>query len=1173
MGIQEFIYSNIIPIHLIISAVLTAVILTVIFRTKLRRKLFEQRNNFNFSLKDLLNVTRNIHRIFTLGNNIEDILNRVCKIIVDSRNYNRVWIVLIEEGKPVEPIYHYGFKGEFAPMTERLRNGLLPDCMEKADNISGYYITDNSQEVCRNCPLPEEKNHATFTSRIIHGSRLLGYLCISIPGNIASDEDEIELLRGLANEIGYAIWAFDNAESINQLADRNAKLLEYASDGIISLNKRCEIIAFNPGAEKLLKMNAENVIGKDLSIFRPGDMEEKWNKFIAEIQNKGFLEKKKTECVSAEGKSVFIEFSAYRFKEDSGTPGGYTIIIRDITFLMTKNEDSLKQIDFFSNPDMDIENLKLTDLYDLENLQKFQDEFSQATGVASIITDPRGNPITKPSNFCELCKDVIRQTEQGKTNCFKSDRKLGNYNPDGPNIHQCFSGGLWDAGAGIVIEGRQIANWMIGQVCDNKSIEREKKVAAYVKSIGGNEKKAIEAFRQVPYMPLDEFRKIARFLHTAATQLSEGIYQSYQQAKAIEQRKRDFIELENNQEYLSSIFRAAPIGIGVVVNRIIRKVNTRFCNMLGYSEEEMVGKNSEFLYPDRQEYERVGSVKYKQIEIKGTGTVESKMIRKDGTDIDVIISSSPLDLEDLSKGVTFSVTDITHKKKIEAESQKLTLAIEQSMDAFVITDKDGSIEYVNPAFVRITGYTLKEVLGKNPRVLKSGEHEISFYQNLWNTISMKKTWRGRMINRKKDGSLYTEDTTISPVINKNGEIINYIAIKRDISSVLQMEKEKNLLSEQYRQAQKVESIGRLAGGIAHDLNNLLSPILGYSELLKEEVPPENPEYYKVEQIMEAGLRAKDLVHQLLAFSRKQSLKFEVIDLPRTITGFKQLLKSTIREDITIKIIEKENVPHIKADKGQIEQVIINLAVNAQDAMPKGGQLIIETGVSEIDGSYTNFHPGVKPGQYAMLIVSDTGCGMSPEIQNQIFEPFFSTKGETGTGLGLATVYGIVKQHGGNIWVYSEVNRGTTFKIYLPAAEEIAIEPQIKETEIENDNTSAHILLAEDNPEVRQLCETILTNAGYRVTSTNSGEEAVKLIQSGKFTFNMLLTDIIMPGINGKELFTKASSLIPDLKVLYMSGYTDNVIDLHFNFDQEQYFIQKPFSNRTLLNKTKEILNN
>ncbi|MBI9102445.1 MAG: PAS domain S-box protein [Spirochaetales bacterium] len=488
-----------------------------------------------------------------------------------------------------------------------------------------------------------------------------------------------------------------------------------------------------------------------------------------------------------------------------------------------------------------------------------------------------------------------------------------------------------------------------------------------------------------------------------------------------------------SEDQLCSIFRVAPIGIGVVTDRIFTKVNLYFCNMLGYSEEELLGRQSMFLYPDQEEYERIGKEKYKQITESGTGTVETRFKRKDGSIIDVILSSTPIDLEDFSKGVTFSVLDITERKKAEEEHKKLTMAIEQSMDAVVITKPDGSIEYVNNAFINNTGYTFSEVKGQNPRILKSGEHDSSFYQNLWNTISIKQTWRGRIINRKKDGVLYTEENTISPVIDEAGNIINFVAIKRDISSLLKFEDEKNQLAKQYQQAQKAESVGRLAGGIAHDLNNLLSPILGYCELLKDDFTPEDPVSYKLDKIFSAGIKAKDLVHQLLAFSRKQALKFELTDINNIITDFESLLKSTIREDIKIQTIRNENIPQVKADKGQIEQVIINLAINSQDAMPKGGKLIIETGISELDGDYATFHRGSTKGSYAVLIVSDTGTGIPSHIQDQIFEPFFSTKGENGTGLGLATVYGIIKQHGGNIWVYSEENRGTTFKIYLPAA--------------------------------------------------------------------------------------------------------------------------------------------
>jgi len=395
----------------------------------------------------------------------------------------------------------------------------------------------------------------------------------------------------------------------------------------------------------------------------------------------------------------------------------------------------------------------------------------------------------------------------------------------------------------------------------------------------------------------------------------------------------------------------------------------------------------------------------------------------------------------------------------------------------------------------------------------------------------------------------------------------------DITERKQAEKEKARLEEQYLQAQKVEAIGRLAGGVAHDLNNLLVPILGYGEMLMDDFAPTDVRRESVKQIVNAGFKARDLVRQLLAFGRKQSLKYKTLDLNTIIRRFEKLMRRTIRENIDIKIILSPDIRLIMADIGQIEQVIMNLAINAQDAMPEGGRLTIETSMTELDEEYAASRPDVKPGLYVMLAVSDIGCGMDDETHGLIFEPFFSTKGDQGTGMGLATVYGIVKQHGGNIWVYSEPGKGATFKIYLPVSEEAHIETIAKEKRVGNLLGSETILLVEDNEQVRRLAHAILKNRGYTVLTAENGSDALAVLASHAGPVHLLMTDVVMPGMNGKELFNKATEKHPDLIALYMSGYTDNVIAHHGVLDEGVHFIQKPFSVNSLAAKVREALDN
>ncbi len=508
--------------------------------------------------------------------------------------------------------------------------------------------------------------------------------------------------------------------------------------------------------------------------------------------------------------------------------------------------------------------------------------------------------------------------------------------------------------------------------------------------------------------------------------------------------------------------------------------------------------------------------------------------------------------------------DITQRKHAEIERERLVKAIEQTNESIVITDAQGTILYTNPVFEQVTGYTYDEAVGKNANLLKSGEQEQEFYKDLWNEIAVGKTWRGRFINRKKDGTLFSEDSTISPVFDDHGSIINYVAVKRDVSDQLHME-------EQFNQAQKVESIGRLAGGVAHDLNNLLTPILGYGEIMLDSFNADDNRKADMEIILHSGMRARDLVRQLLAFSRKQTLEYKLLSLNQILENFSSLLRRTIREDINLNISLSPETGNIKADVGQIEQVILNLTVNAADSMPDGGRMTIETSPVQLDEEYATRHHGVIPGLYHMLAVSDTGSGMGDDIRERIFEPFFSTKGEMGTGLGLATVYGIVKQHGGNIWVYSEMGKGSTFKVFLPSSDESPSLEVVQSTTTVPRKCTETILLAEDNEGVRELARTILTRMGYHVLVANHGTDALATQTAHDGPVDLLLTDVVMPEMNGKQLYELALNHNPQLKVLFMSGYTDNVIAHQGALDEGTNFIQKPFTIDALAAKVQEVL--
>ncbi|MFN2290143.1 MAG: response regulator [Anaerolineae bacterium] len=520
---------------------------------------------------------------------------------------------------------------------------------------------------------------------------------------------------------------------------------------------------------------------------------------------------------------------------------------------------------------------------------------------------------------------------------------------------------------------------------------------------------------------------------------------------------------------------------------------------------------------------------------------------------------------DLARRVAEQASGALARARLEETQQLLSAAVEQAAETVIITDTQDTILYVNPAFERISGYSRDEALGQTPHLLDSGKQDTAFYRDLWETIGAGRVWQGRFVNRKKDGSLYTEEATITPVRNRAGEIVNYVTVKRDVTRELQLE-------EQFHQAQKMEAVGRLAGGIAHDFNNLLTVIHLSTQLLERKLHSKDPLRPHVQLIREAGERAGSLTKQLLTFSRRGIIEPQVISLNRVVEELNRMLRRLIGEDIRLTVRPAKDLWPIQIDPGQVEQVVVNLVVNARDAMPTGGKLTIEMANTVLDEVYVASHLDVEPGEYVLLAVSDTGVGMSEEVKACLFEPFFTTK-EKGrnTGLGLATVFGIVKQNGGHIWVYSEVGQGTTFKIYFPRATDGLPTPARPLQRPVATRGTETLLLVEDDSLVRVMTRDILLGLGYQVLTAGDGVEAIQVAEAYQGPIHLLLTDVVMPRLSGKELADRLRSNRPELRVLYTSGYTDNAIVHHGVLAEGTHFLSKPFELESLARKVRDVL--
>lgn len=502
-----------------------------------------------------------------------------------------------------------------------------------------------------------------------------------------------------------------------------------------------------------------------------------------------------------------------------------------------------------------------------------------------------------------------------------------------------------------------------------------------------------------------------------------------------------------------------------------------------------------------------------------------------------------------------------------AENTLRTL-IESLPMGLIIADEKGRITDLNESSLRMFGYSREELLGQAietllPERLRNSHHghRAGYIQH---PHARPMGLGMELFARRKDGTEFPVEVSLGPLATKDGMLVTGTVI--DIS-------ERKKIEQQLRLAQRMEAIGQLAGGIAHDFNNLLAVIMGSADIIVDALPRGDPLGRKVEMIRSAGSSAADLVRQLLAFSRQQMVQPLVLNVPKIIARTQAMLQRIIGEDIEFKVIVEDSVGSIKADPGQIEQVLLNLAANARDAMPKGGRLSIHASNVELDESDRKKHAPVVPGPYVMLAIEDTGCGMDLKTQARIFDPFFTTKAlGKGTGLGLATVYGIVKQTGGYIWVYSELGHGTIFRVYLPRVGKAIQTAQREASETEALQGSETILLAEDSESLREMAQEYLESIGYRVLSAVSGEKALQRAKDFQGPIHLLLTDVVMPEMSGPELANHMTSLRPGVKIIFTSGYSDDAITRQGILDPKVAFIQKPYRPKALAKKVRQVLN-
>ena len=634
-----------------------------------------------------------------------------------------------------------------------------------------------------------------------------------------------------------------------------------------------------------------------------------------------------------------------------------------------------------------------------------------------------------------------------------------------------------------------------------------------------------------------------------------------------------------------AILEAVPdAALAVNEQGVIVQANAQTEALFRYTRDELIGQKIEILVPERQRgqhhHHREHFHERPKIRRMGSG-LDLFGRRRDGTEFPVEISLSPIHTGH-GMVVLSVIRDISDRKRIEEElrqaneelerrrrrelrdyQNRLSLIIDSSQDAIIGKNLDGIITHWNKGAEEIYGYSPQEIIGRSITTLAPPERTNEIPDILEKIRTGKRVEYFESVRVTKDGRKLNVSISVSPIHDSEGNVVGASTIARNITAQKKTE-------DQLRQSQKMEAVGRLAGGVAHDFNNLLGIVSACTELLRGRVGPENHEY--IDNIVEASKRGASLTRQLLAFSRKQPVQTLVLDLNDRLKDMSKLLHPLMGEDVEIVLIPRSSSAIVEADPNQLDQIVVNLAVNARDAMPRGGKLVIETAILDVDESFRRDHPTMSIGRYVMLAVSDNGVGMDESTRARIFEPFFTTKEiGKGSGLGLATVYGIVKQSSGHILVYSEVGHGTTFKIYLPSAEtKVGTAPEAHDEAVPERRDGVTILLVEDDTTMRRLTRQILEEHGYLVIESDNGKSALEIASSGEHSIDLVLTDVVMKGMTGPDLILHLLDSQPDLKVVYMSGYTGELVS-NQGLNGGIRLLEKPFTRMDLLKTLDTVL--
>lgn len=1083
--------------------------------------------------------------------NEQALLDDICRIVCDVAGYRLAWVGYAEndDAKTVRPVAWAGVEDGYLATaslswadTERGR-GPAGTAIRSGEIVYVQdFVTDPRMALWRESALQRGYRSGIALPLKDQDAHVFGVLLIYSAEINAITPEEVRLMEELAGDLAFGIVALRTSAERRQ-AEERLRLLDFAVNHVREAafltgeNGRLHFV--NEEACRGLGYTRSELLRLEVSDVDPDFPMERWLSHWRDLKAKGSL-MFESRHRAKDGRVFPVEINANYFEYDGQ---GYNLaLVHDITERKRAEQERLANLRFFES--MDRVNRAIQGTNDVEQMM------SDVLDIVLSIFDCDRAFLLYPCD--PEAASWTSPMERTKPE-YPGVLALGLEMPMDPGVRGKLRTLLESDGAVKFGPGSHLP--LPTEISESFGIKSLLSMAVYPK-VGKPWECGLQQCSYPRVWTHEEvrlFQEIGRRLGDALTGLLT--YRNLHQSEA----KLSEAERIAHIGYWERDYVADTITLSTEAYRIFGLSPKEPFSNLGEWHERWL----QLLHPEDRA--RIAAAADNALRVGSVYEVEYRIVRPDGQ-VRAVHSFGEVmrDKSGRARGMIGAMQDITERKRAEEQLSRLFTAVEHAGEAILVTDSAGTILYVNPAFENTTGYERGEVIGKNPRILQSGKHDKAFYQHMWDTLLSGEVWRGRFTNKKKDGTLYEETATISPIRDEAGNVVNYVAVKRDVTS-------ESLLQRQLIQAQKMEAIGTLVGGIAHDFNNLLQVINGYAEMSMFRLTEGDPGYSALLEIRRAARSAAELTQGLLTFSRRVESNLRPVDLNQELHEVAKMLARTLPKMIEIEMDLSEPLDPVNSDPAQLQQVIMNLAVNARDAMPNGGRLSIETKNVYLDEEYCKSFLDVAPGNYVFLGISDSGTGMDEETRKHIFDPFFTTK-ETGkgTGLGLSIVFGVVKSHGGFIQCYSEPRHGTTFKIYLPALRKTC---EVAETHELAAYTGGNetILLVDDEEPVRRLAAEILKKFGYTVLTACDGKECVEVFSREKDKIDLLILDLIMPEMDGSDCLREILKIAPQAKVVIASGYVaDGQIDQALETGAKS-FVTKPYDARQLLERVRKAL--